>query len=154
MEGLPDGWRHAILHAALAEIAWLRGDRRALLIQVEAVRDAWWFAEFGRPSGELALWAARCGERLEPPATAPAPVLRELAGDWRGAVRAWRELDAPYEAALAALPGDDRSAREAVAGLHRLGARAAARAFARARSQRGSGAPRGRSVRHWPTPRG
>ena len=141
--GLPDGWRHAMLHAALAESAWLRGDRRALLIQVEAVSDAWWFAEFGRPPGELALWAARCGERLEPPPTAPEPVLHELAGDWRGAVHAWRELSAPYEAALAALPGDDRAAREAVAALHKLGARAAARAFARARSQRGSRAPRG-----------
>ena len=133
--GLPDGWRHAMLHAAIAEIAWLRGDRHALLSQVEAVRDAWWFAEFGRPSGELALWAARCGERLDPPPTAPEPVLRELAGDWRSAVHAWRELSAPYEAALAALPGDDRAARGAVATLHRLGARAAARAFARARSR-------------------
>ena len=143
VEGVSVGWRHAILHAALAEIAWLRGDRRALLIQVEAVRDAAWFAEFGRPSGELALWAARCGERLEPSPTAPEPVLRELAGDWRGAVRAWRELDAPYEAALAALPGDDRAARGAVAALQRLGARVAAREFARARSERGSRAPRG-----------
>src|SRR5205085_572440 len=45
VEGLPAGWRHAMLHAALAEIAWLRGDRRGLLIQVEAVRGATWFAE-------------------------------------------------------------------------------------------------------------
>ncbi len=140
---VPEGWRHAMLHAALAEVAWLRGDRRALLIHVEAGRDAWWFAEFGRPSGELALWASRCGVRLEPPPTAPEPVLRELAGDWRGAVHAWRELDAPYEAALAALAGDDRAARGAVAALHRLGARGAAREFARARSERGSRAPRG-----------
>ncbi len=131
VEGLPHGWRHAMLHAALAETAWLRGDRRALLIQVEAVSDAASFAEFGRPTGELAVWAARCGERLEPPPTAPEPVLRELAGDWRGAVRAWCELDAPYEAALATLPGDDRAARDAVAALRRLGARAAARRFAR-----------------------
>ena len=153
--GLPEGWRHAMLHAAVAEIAWLRGDRRALLIQVEAVRDAWWFAESGRPSGELALWAARCGERLEAPPAAPEPVLRELAGDWRGAVRAWRELGAPYEAALAALPGDDRAARAAVAALHRLGARAAAREFARARSERGRRAPRGpQRARRWPTLRG
>jgi DNA-binding CsgD family transcriptional regulator len=141
--GVPEGWRHAMLHGALAEVAWLRGDSDALLSQVEAVRDAWWFPEFGRPSGELALWAARCGERLEPPPTAPEPALRELAGDWHGALSAWRELDAPYEAALAALPGDDRAARGAVVALHRLGARGAARAFARAQSQRGSRAPRG-----------
>ena len=67
----------------------------------------------------------------------------ELAGDWPAAIRAWRELEAPYETALAALPGDDRAAREAMAALQRLGARAAARAFARARSERGGPAPRG-----------
>jgi DNA-binding NarL/FixJ family response regulator len=52
-------------------------------------------------------------------------------------------VQAPYEAALAALPGDDRAAREAVATLRRLGAAAAARAFARDREARGHNAPRG-----------
>jgi DNA-binding CsgD family transcriptional regulator len=141
--GVPEGWRHAVLHAARAELGWLRGDGHGVLAQVEVVREAPWLAEFGRPSAELALWAARCGARLEPPPTAPAPVLLELAGDWRSAVAAWRELDAPYEAALAALPGDDRAARAAVTALQRLGARAAVRQFARARSERGSRAPRG-----------
>jgi len=65
--GVPEGWRHAMLHAARAEVAWLGGDRAGVLAQVEGVRDAWWFAEFGRPAGELALWAGRCGVRFEPP---------------------------------------------------------------------------------------
>ena len=67
----------------------------------------------------------------------------ELAGDWRGAVRAWNELEAPYEAALAALPGDARAARAAVATLQRLGAHAAARAFSRDRAAAGAAVPRG-----------
>jgi DNA-binding CsgD family transcriptional regulator len=141
--GVPEGWRHAVIQATLAEVAWLRGDRQAVLDRAAEARRAPWFAEFGRPSGELALWAARCGQRLDPPPSTPAPVLLELAGDWRGAMRAWRELEAPYEAALAALAGDDRAARDAVATLQRLGARAAAREFARARAERGSRAPRG-----------
>jgi DNA-binding CsgD family transcriptional regulator/tetratricopeptide (TPR) repeat protein len=141
--GVPEGWRRAVLHAARAEVAWLRGDRPAVLAVVREVGGAPWFGEFGRPPGELALWAARCGERLGPPPTAPVPMLLELAGDWRGAIRTWRELQAPYEAALAALPGDDRAARAAVAALQRLGARGAAREFARARAERGSRAPRG-----------
>src|SRR6478735_1626502 len=120
-----------MLDVARVEVAWLRGDRHGLLALVQAVRHAPWFAEFGRPSGELALWAGRCGERLDPPPTAPGPVRLELAGEWRAAVRAWRALDAPYEAALAALPGDDRAARAAIALLKRLGAHAAAHAFAR-----------------------
>ncbi|MDX6511488.1 MAG: hypothetical protein QOE36_992, partial [Gaiellaceae bacterium] len=98
---------------------------------------------FARPAGDLALWALRCGDPVEPPPLAPEPALRELAGDWRGAVQGWRELEAPYEAALAALPGDDRAAREAVAVLQRLGADAAARAFTRERAARGASAPRG-----------
>jgi DNA-binding NarL/FixJ family response regulator len=67
----------------------------------------------------------------------------ELQGDWRGAVRAWREAQSPYDAALAALPGDDRATREALATLHRLGARAAAEAFTRERATRGARAVRG-----------
>jgi DNA-binding CsgD family transcriptional regulator len=141
--GLPEGWRHATIRAALAEAAWLRGDHPGVLAQVAAAREAPWAGQLGRPSGELALWASRCGAHVDPPACAPEPVRLELAEDWRGAIRAWRELEAPYEAALAALPGDERSARDAVAALHRLGARAAARAFARARSLRGGAAPRG-----------
>jgi DNA-binding NarL/FixJ family response regulator len=67
----------------------------------------------------------------------------ELEGDWRKAIRAWREAEAPYEAALAALPGDDAAARQAQGTLHRLGASAAARAFGRERAAHGSRAPRG-----------
>jgi DNA-binding CsgD family transcriptional regulator len=141
--GVPAGWRHAMIRAALAEAAWLGGDRPGVLAQVAAARETPWAAQLGRPAGELALWAARCGEKVDPPACAPEPVRLELAGDWRSAIRAWRELEAPYEAALAALPGDDRAAREAVAALQRLGALAAAKAFARARSERGGRAPRG-----------
>jgi DNA-binding NarL/FixJ family response regulator len=67
----------------------------------------------------------------------------ELEGDWRAAIEAWTELEAPYEAALAALPGDDRAARQALAILHRLGAVGAARAFTRERSARGAREARG-----------
>jgi DNA-binding NarL/FixJ family response regulator len=80
---------------------------------------------------------------VELPARAADPVLRELTGDWRGAIRGWQELEAPYEAALAALPGDDRAAREAVSSLQRLGATSAVHAFARERAARGVRVPRG-----------
>jgi DNA-binding NarL/FixJ family response regulator len=66
-----------------------------------------------------------------------------LSGDWREAMREWRKLDAPYEEALAALNADDGAARKAMAALQRLGAVAAARAFARERERRGVRAPRG-----------
>ncbi len=141
--GVPEGWRHGLIRAALAEDAWLAGDRPGVLAQVTAARRTPWAEQLARPSGELALWASRSGEHVDPPPRAPEPVRLELAGDWRGAIAAWRELEAPYEAALAALAGDERAAREGMAALRRLGATAAMRAFARTRSERGRTAPRG-----------
>ena len=135
--------RHSTLRCALVEAAWLRGDRRTALEHLEAARASPATGRFARWGGELALWAARHGLELDVPASAPDPVKLELEGDWRGAIRAWRELEAPYESALAALPGDDAAARQAQAALHKLGASAAIRTFARERAVRGGRAIRG-----------
>ncbi len=138
-----EGPRHRVLRVALAEAAWLRGDRRAGLAHALDGLAAPYADRFARSSGELALWATRFGSHVETPPNAPEPIARELAGDWRGAIRAWSALDAPYEAALAALPGDERAARAGLAALHRLGAAGAARAFVRERAARGARVPRG-----------
>ena len=135
--------RHGTLRCALVEDAWLRGDRLAALEHLDAARASSAAGRFARWGGELALWAARHGRQLEAPAGVQDPVKLELEGDWRRAVRAWRELEAPYESALAALPGDDAAARQAQAVLHQLGASAAIRAFARERAVRGARAVRG-----------
>src|SRR5262249_10845219 len=104
-------------------------------------------AQLCRPAGDAVLWAARCGDVGSwddaGAVPLPDPVRLELAGDWRAAISAWSAADAPYEAALAALPGDERAARTAIATLQRLGASAAARAFARERETRGGTALRG-----------
>lgn len=118
--GVPEGWRHGVLRAWRAERAWLRGDHDS--IPTEA-------ASIGRSGDELAAWIARANGLFN--------------SDWRTEVERWQALDAPYEAALAALPGDDRSAGAAVAALRRLGADGAARAFARERARLGFGVPRG-----------
>ena len=135
--------RHGTLRCALVEAAWLRGDRRAALGYLQAAAVSPSTGRYARWGGELALWAARHGLELAPPAGAPDAVKLEFEGDWRGAIRAWRALDAPYEAALAALPGDDAAARRALAALHELGASAAVRAFAQERASRGAPAMRG-----------
>jgi len=132
-----------MVRLALVEAAWLAGDRAGAAGQLHAARASPAVARFARSAGELALWGARLGVPFDPPAHAPAPVRLELEGDWRGAVRAWRDVEAPYEAALAALPGDDRAARDALAALQRLGAGGAVRAFARERAASGARAPRG-----------
>jgi DNA-binding CsgD family transcriptional regulator len=135
--------RHGMVRLALVEAAWLAGDDALGSERLRAARESEATGRFARSGGEIALWASRYGMEFEPPAHAPLPVQLELAGDWPAAIGAWRELEAPYEAALAALPGDDRAAREALGALHRLGADGAARAFARERAQRGGRAARG-----------
>ena len=146
LDELPPGWRHLFLRAALAEVAWLEGDLARGRAHAREGLAAPFALQLARPAGDALLWAARCGDSPRSAAVAaslPEPVRLELAGDWRGAIRAWSALDAPYEAALAALPGDERAARSAMATLKRLNASAAARAFAREREARGGTALRG-----------
>src|SRR5262249_44576336 len=50
----------------------------------------------------------------------------QIAGDWRGAADAWKEIGCPYEQALALLNGDEAALREALATFERLGAAPAA----------------------------
>ena len=146
LDGLPPGWRHLSLLAALAEVAWLAGDHARGREYARTGLAAPFATQLARPAGDALLWAARCGDssRSGPIVVGlPEPVRLELAGDWRAAIGAWNALDAPYEAALAALPGDERAARGAMATLRLLGASAAARAFAREREARGATALRG-----------
>jgi DNA-binding CsgD family transcriptional regulator len=152
IQDVPESARHGSIRVALIEAGWLRGDHAEAVRRLRAARDAQAAARFARSAGELAVWGLRHGLELDAPPGAPEPVKLELAGDWRGAIDAWQELEAPYEAALAALPGDDRAARTAVSALHKLGASAAARAFARHRAEAGANAPRGprRSTRAHP----
>jgi DNA-binding CsgD family transcriptional regulator len=146
LDGVPPGWRHLFLSSALAEVAWLEGDLARGREQALAGLAAPFADQLSRLAGDALLWAARCGDAATSDAAAvplPEPVRLELAGDWRAAIDAWNVLDAPYEGALAALPGDERAARAAIATLKRLGASAAARAFAREREARGGTALRG-----------
>lgn len=145
-EAIPKGSedsRHAALRCALVEAAWLQGDREAAIAHLREAQASPATTRFARWGGELAVWGRRFGLELEPPPAPPDPVRLELAGDWRGATRAWLGQEAPYEAALAALPGDEAAARRALAALHRLRAGAAVRAFTRERAGRGGRPVRG-----------
>jgi DNA-binding CsgD family transcriptional regulator len=139
----PEGSRHGLVRSAMVETAWLCGDRATAVAELRAAQASPATTRFARSGGELALWAARFGTQADVPDAVPHPIALELAGDWRRAIEAWRELGAPYEAALAALPGDDRAARDALATLHRLGAAGAVQAFRREREARGGRAVRG-----------
>jgi DNA-binding CsgD family transcriptional regulator len=143
IEKVPESSRHGMIRVARVEAAWLQGDQAGAIDQLRDAHESHATRRFARSGGDLTLWASRYGMQFEAPPGTPGPVLLELDGDWRGAMRAWREIEAPYEAALAAVPGDDRAAREALATLHKLGATAAIEAFRRERSARGARAARG-----------
>ena len=143
LEPVAEGSRHATARLADVEVAWLSGDHAAARRSLLTALNSSVTHRFARSAGELALWARRYGVDVALPDGAIRPVQRELAGDWRGAVRAWQELDAPYEAALAALPGDERAARAALLSLYRIGAGGAVAAFRRMRAALGQGGARG-----------
>ncbi len=143
LAGIPEGWRHGQVRVALAEAAWLEGDLDAVRAQVRDGLAAPYANQLVRSSGDLALWAHRCGTPIEPPPGAAPAVRLELEDDLARARQEWLRLEAPYEHALAALAGPDRDARAAMVALQRMGADATARAFARERARRGLRAPRG-----------
>jgi len=107
--------------------------------------------------GELACWRWRAGVRDDPSAgTAAEPYALSMTGEWARAAALWRELDCPYEAALALADADDEQPlRRALVELQELGARPAAGIVARRLRARGArGLPRGPRARTRENPAG
>ena len=132
--------------AALAELAWLRGEplgaeteARAVLKVAMEHRDAW-------RTGELLFWMGRAGVAVPAaPDWIARPYALQLAGAWAEAAAEWRTLGCPYEAAAAlAETGEPDALRIALAELERLGAAPAAQAtLRRLRAAGVRGIPRG-----------
>jgi DNA-binding CsgD family transcriptional regulator len=124
---------------ARAEHAWLHGDDRraaeeaARMLELAERAGHRWFA------GELAFWLRLAGAPARAPAVAAEPHQLLLAGDWRAAADAWRELGWPYQRALALTCGDrDEALLEALAVLDGLGARQTAQRVRRQLRRRGT----------------
>lgn len=148
--------RLAPLAAARAEAAWLNGQPHAIAAETDG---AWRLAIERRRIGmigELALWRWRAGVRVDIQAKIPSPYALQIAGDWKQAAQAWRDLGCPYEAALALGDADDEDAlRDALDQLHTLGARPAAAIVVRKLRKRGvRGVPRGPRPRTLENPAG
>jgi DNA-binding CsgD family transcriptional regulator len=98
-----------------AEAAWLGSDRRGI---DEGTREAYATAlDRGHDwdVGELAIWRWRAGVLDHSPPGCATPYALSIAGDWDAAARAWEEIGAPYERALALCDADD--AEPVLAGL-------------------------------------
>lgn len=137
--------RSSPLASALADAAWLAGDKETVIREVQPVyelarerRDSWM-------SGELAAWLWRAGVLEKSPTDVAEPYALEMSGDWRGAAHVWQVLGCPYEhASMLAWYGAEAEQREALAIFERLGAGPAAQALRKQlRDQGVRGIPRG-----------
>ena len=141
---------------ARAEAAWLEGDAQAVdlatapVLDLAEARHAPWIA------AGLMSWRQRAGldTATHIASVLPPPFAAQAQGDGVLAADLWRQLDCPYEAALALADSDDPGAwRRALVELQRLGARPAAAIVARRLQERGiRDLPRGPRVatqRNW-----
>ena len=137
--------RIAPVVCALAEAAWLRGDRETVVREIREVyerartqRDPW-------VRGTLAVWLHRAGALEETPTELANPFGLEISGRWAEAARAWESLNVPYEQALIlAWHGGEAEQREALAIFERLGADPASQSLRKRMREQGiQSIPRG-----------
>jgi hypothetical protein len=116
----------ALMAAARAEAAWLKGNKKQLHDEVQPAYEL--ALEHPDPwrLGELSLWMWRAGALDDPPERIASPYRLEISGDWQGAAAAWRKIGCPYERALALASGDRPAQFEALRILDGLGAAPAA----------------------------
>lgn len=136
--------RIAPVASALAESAWLRGELEQLLDQARFVLERTRGDDDPWRQGEFAFWIWRAGGVIAPRKNIARPYALQMAGDWRGAAQAWKEIGCPYEEALALADGDESAKLAALEILERLGAGPAAEKLRQTlRSEGVRGIPRG-----------
>ena len=123
--------RQAPTACARAEAAFARGDKAAVVLEVDRAlplaraKGHPWFV------GELSYWLWRVGAIAPAAEGCAAPYALEMAGRWRDAADAWQALGCPFERARALGLGDAVAQQEALAAFEALGAGPAAEALRR-----------------------
>jgi len=105
-----------------AEAAWYRGDLGRVARQAAIGLEA---AAGGRAPwilGELAFWGRRADPTLTVASDIAEPYALIIDGDWAGAAAAWKQIDMPYEQALALADGPEEALRESLEILEQFGA--------------------------------
>ncbi|MFI0452675.1 AAA family ATPase [Actinomadura sp. 6N118] len=113
--------------AGLAEAAYLSGRPADVPSLVAGTYDQAVRLGHRWAADELGYWLHHAGSNSVTGRSGETPYAHDMAGDWRGAERAWERLGCPYEAAVARAASDDvTELLTALARLQRLGARPAA----------------------------
>ncbi len=117
---LQHGW-NAI--CGRAEHFWLAGRPKAGHDELEPAFQRALETDSEWARGEIGFWMWREGLIDSPPVGAAEPFALQIAGDWRAAAEAWREIGSPYEVAMALADGAEEAKLEALEIFDRLDAR-------------------------------
>ncbi|CAN5610199.1 AAA family ATPase [soil metagenome] len=137
------------VRTAIAEAAWLVGDRHRAAAEMQTIRALTDRLGTNWDVGEVEIWARRVGAPDSNSLPVPIGCFSEplrfgILGDWRSSAVAWEALKCPYDQALALLDGDECALRDALAIFQQLGAKAPESIVARRLRQLGvRGIPRG-----------
>jgi len=139
--------RIAPVASARAEFAWLKGDLEQTMDEARSVLER--LGDHDNPwlHGEFAFWLWRASGVFETTERIAMPYALHMAGDWRDAAKAWKEIGCTYEEAIALADGDEPAKRKALELLESLGAGPAAEKLRQA--LRATGA---RGIRRGPRP--
>ncbi len=127
--------------AVRAEAAWLND---ALPEMTDELTDHYQMALEHKDNweiGVLAFWLWKAGKLDRIPERIAQPYLFQIRGDWHAAAVLWKELNCPYEQALALLHGDSRAQIEALGIFDSLGAKPAAHRLRSIRRDNGIAGP-------------
>jgi DNA-binding CsgD family transcriptional regulator/tetratricopeptide (TPR) repeat protein len=118
--------RLAPIAAARIEIAWFAGNREEIVAEAKSILERAKGHDDPWLHGEFALWLWRAGVTEPVEQEIAEPYALQIAGDWRAAADAWKEIGCPYEEAIALADGDEAAQLEALAIFEKLGATPAA----------------------------
>ncbi|MEW6402709.1 MAG: LuxR C-terminal-related transcriptional regulator, partial [Chloroflexota bacterium] len=115
----------APVHAALAEIAWLEGDRENALSEARVLYQLAIDKKHPWLAGEAVYWLWLCGEQPTQYDWMALTFSLHVGGEWQASADEWGRLSCPYEQARALADGDTQAQIAALKVFERIGARPA-----------------------------
>ena len=108
-----------------AEAYWLQNKLDEIIDEVEEVYNKIKLGKNPWEIGQIAYWLCKGNRLPEIPSKIAMPFMLQIKGDWKSAAGLWKELDCPYEQAMALSEGNEEAMRKAVELFDHLGATAA-----------------------------
>ncbi len=112
------------IKSATAEAYWLQNKLDEIIEEIELLyrkiqytNNPWYY-------GSLSYWLWKADRLKEIPKKIARPYLLQITGKWKEASELWKELNCPYEQAMALSEGDEEAMKQAVELFNQLGASA------------------------------